>query len=173
MKAPWLLVVGLMLGGCATLPYIRPDALADLKNAKGDVVGTAALWEDAGGVRFFADVQGISPGKHGIHLHAVGKCDPPDFTTAGAHFNPEGKRHGLGNPEGPHAGDLPNLDVGANGAGQLHYLARRVTLGAGPASLFDADGTAVVIHAAPDDEVTDPTGNSGGRVACGVLRKAS
>lgn len=172
MKRPWLLVVGLILGGCATLPYVRPDAMADLKNAKGEVVGMAALWADEGGVRFFADVRGISPGKHGIHLHAVGKCEPPEFTTAGAHFNPEGKKHGLRNPEGPHAGDLPNLDVAPDGTGQLHYVARRVTLGAGAASLFDADGTAVVVHANADDEFTDPTGNSGGRVACGVIGKA-
>lgn len=173
MKKAWLVVVGLILGGCATYPYLKPDAMADLRNAKGDVVGIAALWEEEAGVRFFADVRGISSGKHGVHLHAVGKCDPPDFTTAGAHFNPEGKKHGLMNPEGPHAGDLPNLNVAPDGTGQLHYVARRVTLGAGPASLFGADGTAVVIHAGADDEITDPTGNSGGRVACGIIRKAS
>ena len=103
----------------------------------------------------------------------MGKCEPPEFTTAGSHFNPEGKKHGLSNPEGPHAGDLPNLDVAADGTGQVHYLATKVTLNPGPASLFDADGTAVVVHANADDHFTDPTGNSGGRIACGVIQKAS
>ncbi|MBI2114289.1 MAG: superoxide dismutase family protein [candidate division NC10 bacterium] len=172
MKRLWIVLVGVLFAGCATLPYARPQATADLKNAKGDVVGTAALWEDEGGVRVFAEVRGLPPGRHGIHLHAVGKCDPPEFATAGAHFNPEGKKHGLANPQGPHAGDLPNLDVAADGTGQVHYLARRVTLAPGPASLLDADGTAVVVHAGADDHVTDPTGNSGGRIACGVIQKA-
>jgi Cu-Zn family superoxide dismutase len=118
-------------------------------------------------------VKGLPSGKHGFHLHAVGKCDPPEFTTAGAHFNPGRKRHGLKSAQGPHAGDLPNLEVGADGSGKLEYVTKLVTLGSGPASLFDADGTALVIHANPDDDVTDPTGNSGGRIACGTLRKAS
>ena len=173
MKRPWMVLVGVLLAGCATLPYASPQATAELKNAKGDVVGIAALWQVPRGVRFFADVRGVPPGRHGIHLHAVGKCDPPEFTTAGGHFNPEGKKHGLSSPEGPHAGDLPNLDVAADGTGQVHYLATKVTLSPGPASLFDTDGTAVVVHASPDDHVTDPTGNSGGRIACGVIQKAS
>lgn len=172
MKRLGLLLAGFLLSGCATSPWFTPQATADLKNAKGERVGTAAFWESRRGLRFFADVRGIAPGKHGIHLHAVGKCDPPEFTTAGAHFNPHGKKHGLSSPEGPHAGDLPNLDVARDGTGQLHYIVPRVTLAEGLASLFDADGTAVVIHANPDDEFTDPTGNSGGRVACGVLTKA-
>ncbi|HSC72104.1 MAG TPA: superoxide dismutase family protein [Candidatus Methylomirabilis sp.] len=173
MRRLGIFVAGMMLAGCATTPFQNPQATAELKNAKGEVVGIATLWEDEGGVRFYADVRNLPAGKHGLHLHAVGKCDPPEFTTAGGHFNPEGKKHGLANPEGPHAGDLPSLDVTANGTGQLHYLVRRVTLGTGPASLLDADGTAVVIHANPDDNITDPTGNSGGRIACGVIGKVS
>ncbi len=171
MKRLGILLLGLLIGGCATMPYSRPDATARLKNSKGDPVGVAALWEDEGGVRFFADVRGIPPGQHGIHLHAVGKCEAPDFTSAGGHFNPTGKKHGLANPDGPHAGDLPNITVGADGTGQLNYLVPGVTLGSGAGSLFDAGGTAVVIHAGPDDYTTDPAGNSGARIACGVIQK--
>ena len=162
-----------MLSGCAMLPYTRPQAIADLKNAKGEAVGVAEIFEDEGGVRFFADVRGLPPGKHGIHIHAVGKCEPPEFTSAGAHFNPMGKKHGLLNPEGPHAGDLPNLDVLADGTGQVHYVRTGATLGTGANSLLEGNGTSVVIHANADDYSTDPTGNSGGRIACGVIKKAS
>ena len=172
MKRLGILILGLLVGGCATLPYTRPDATAQLKNAQGTMVGVAALSEDEGGVRFFADVRGLPPGQHGIHLHTAGKCEPPDFTSAGSHFNSAAKKHGLINPDGPHAGDLPNITVGADGTGQLNYLVRGVTLGSGAASLFDAPGTAVVIHAGPDDYRTDPAGNSGARIACGVIQKA-
>lgn len=168
-----LFVTGLMLAGCATMPVASPQATAELKNTRGETVGTASLWEDASGVRIVAQVREFSPGRHGFHIHAVGKCDPPDFTTAGGHYNPEGKKHGLKSPAGPHAGDLPNLDVGTDRMGRLEYVTRLVTLGPGPASLFDPDGSALVIHANPDDEATDPTGNSGGRIACGVITKSS
>ena len=161
----------LMLTGCATMPTGSPQATAELKNAKGETVGTASLWEAASGVRIAAQVRDMSPGRHGIHIHAVGKCDPPEFTTAGGHYNPEGKKHGLKSPTGSHAGDLPNLEVASDRTGRLEYVTMRVTLGPGPTSLFDADGSALVIHAGPDDFETDPTGNSGGRVACGVITK--
>ncbi len=173
MRRLGILAVGVILGGCATLPYTTPQATAELKNAKGEAVGTVAILEDEGGVRFFADTQGLPAGKHGIHIHAVGKCDPPEFTSAGAHFNPTGKKHGISNPQGPHAGDMPNLDVGADGRGQLHYVLREATLGSGPTSILGGEGTAVIIHANADDYFTDPTGNSGGRIACGVIKKAS
>lgn len=173
MKRLSLFVAGLMLSGCATMPAGSPQATADLKDARGEAVGTASLWEDAGGVRVAAQVRGIPAGRHGIHIHAVGKCDPPEFTTASGHFNPEGKKHGAKSPAGPHAGDLPNLEVGGDGTGRLEHMTKLVTLGTGPTSLFDADGSAVVIHAAPDDETTDPTGNSGGRIACGVITRAA
>ncbi len=173
MKGLSVFVAGLLLTGCATIRPGGPQATAELKNAKGEGVGTARFWEDAGGVRITTQVKGISPGKHGTHLHAVGKCDPPDFTTAGPHFNPGGKKHGLKNPAGPHAGDLPNLEVAADGSGRFEYVTKTVTLGPGPTSLFDADGSALVVHANPDDDVTDPTGNSGGRIACGVITKVA
>ncbi|MBI4240824.1 MAG: superoxide dismutase family protein [Candidatus Rokubacteria bacterium] len=172
MKVLWAIAVAVMVGACATLQYGTPQATVELKNAKGDAVGTASFWEDASGVRIIAQVRGIPAGKHGIHIHAVGKCDPPDFMTAGGHFNPGGKKHGLKNPAGPHAGDLPNLEVAADGTGRLEYVTRLVTLASGPTSLFDADGSALVVHASPDDDVTDPTGNSGGRIACGIVSKA-
>ena len=173
MKRLSLFVAGLMLTGCATMPAGSPQATAELKNARGEGVGTASLWEDANGVRLAAQVRGIPAGRHGIHIHAVGKCDPPDFTTAGGHYNPGGKNHGLKSPAGPHAGDLPNLEVGTDRTRRLEYVTKLVTLGPGPTSLFDADGSALVIHANPDDETTDPTGNSGGRIACGVIVRAS
>jgi Cu/Zn superoxide dismutase len=119
------------------------------------------------------DANVVKQGQHGIHFHAVGKCDGPDFMTAGAHFNPTSKQHGAKSPQGPHLGDLPNLPIDASTAAQSGYAAtlttKMVTLSAGPASIFDADGTALVIHANPDDEMTDPSGNSGGRIACAVL----
>jgi Cu-Zn family superoxide dismutase len=173
MKAFPIVAFVLFLAGCASMQTGSPRATAELKNAKGDVIGTANLWEDASGVRVVTQVRGLSPGRHGFHIHAVGKCDPPEFTTAGGHFNPGGKKHGLKNPAGPHAGDLPNLEVGADGTGRQEQVTKLVTLGSGPTSLFDADGSALVVHANPDDDVTDPTGNSGGRVACGVVRRAS
>lgn len=173
MKALGGLLVGLILSGCATMQYGSPQATAELKNAKGDAVGTANFWEDADGVRIAIQVQGISAGKHGIHLHAVGKCDPPHFTTAGGHFNPGGKKHGLNTSDGPHAGDLLNLEVAGDRTGRLQYVTKLVTLGAGPNSLSGANGSALVVHANPDDEITDPTGNAGSRIACGVITKVT
>ncbi len=146
-------------------------ASGTLVDGTGRAIGNVQLEQRGGGVTVSVTLQGadvVKPGEHGIHLHAVGKCDGPDFTTAGGHFNPTGKKHGARNPEGPHAGDLPNLVAGAQGT-TYQATATGVTFSPGPASLFDADGTALVIHANPDDHVTDPAGNSGPRVACAVL----
>ncbi|MBI1734747.1 MAG: superoxide dismutase family protein [Candidatus Rokubacteria bacterium] len=168
------LAVAIALAGCAgiTQPDATPvNATAELKNAQGRTVGTATLAHVTNGVRVIVDARGLPPGPKGVHLHAVGKCDPPDFTSAGPHFNPDGKKHGLQSAEGPHAGDLPNITIGADGTGRLESMNERITLGSGATSLFDADGAAVVIHAAADDFRTDPTGNSGARLACGVVRK--
>ncbi len=137
---------------------------AELKDAQGKVVATATLGEIAGGVKLALKANGLKPGDHGFHIHAVGKCEPTAFTSAGGHFNPQNKKHGRLNPEGAHAGDLPNLKVGADGTGSIDVTVAGVTL-------KDIVGVALVIHADPDDEKTDPTGNSGGRVACGVIAK--
>jgi Cu-Zn family superoxide dismutase len=149
-----------------------PSARAVLKNADGAEIGTATFRPAKGGVRVQVVVSGgIPAGKHAIHIHAAGKCDAPDFAGAGGHFNPAGKKHGLHNPEGAHAGDLPNLVVSKVGKARAIFTARGATLGEGPGSLFSAEGTALVIHAGPDDEKTDPAGNSGIRIACGVIEK--
>ena len=149
----------------------QPSAKATLKNAEGADVGAARFASTKGGVRVQIQVANLPPGKHGIHVHAVGKCEPPDFKSAGGHFNPLGKQHGLHNPEGAHVGDLPNLSVGKNGKARATFTVRGATLGTGEGSLFGPDGTALVIHADPDDEKTDPAGNSGARIACGIIEK--
>jgi Cu-Zn family superoxide dismutase len=137
-----------------------------LISSTGQSLGTVRAWQTAGGVSFRISATGLPHGLHGVHVHAVGRCDPPDFKTAGAHWNPAGKQHGMNNPAGPHAGDLPNVEVAANGV-----LNATVTLaGASMAGLLDADGAALVIHATADDYTTDPSGNSGARIACAVLQ---
>lgn len=146
-------------------------AKADLANSQGAHVGTATLKETAQGVRVALDVANLPPGVHGFHLHAVGKCEAPDFKSAGGHFNPEGKLHGLENPAGHHAGDLQNLTVGAQGKAKVKVVVPGVTLREGANSLFHPEGTAIVIHASPDDMKTDPAGNAGARIACGVITK--
>jgi Cu-Zn family superoxide dismutase len=116
------------------------------------------------------DVQNLGPGEHAFHVHQVAKCEPP-FATAGPHFNPEARKHGLQNPDGAHAGDMNNITVGADGTGKVTVVNKQVTLGAGANSLFTNGGTALVIHAKPDDMKTDPAGNAGDRIACGVIAK--
>jgi Cu-Zn family superoxide dismutase len=145
-------------------------ASARLVGPDGTPVGWAMFTEDAAG-RLHVNVQvdGMTPGRHGIHLHAVGSCVGPTFASAGGHHNPLGAAHGLDSPDGAHAGDLPNLEVNVVGRGRLQATSDRATLTPGPTSLVDADGAAIVIHAAEDDQVTNPTGNSGARVACGVI----
>lgn len=158
-----------------TLPLVvaaaGPSGKAVLKNAEGKEVGTATFTPAAGGVEVQVRVAHLPPGTHGIHIHAVAKCEPPEFKSAGGHFNPAGKKHGLHNPEGAHAGDMPNLTVGRSGEAKATITAKGATLGEGDGSLFGPDGTALVIHADPDDEKTDPAGNSGARIACGVIEK--
>jgi superoxide dismutase, Cu-Zn family len=146
-------------------------AHADLVDPAGNSVGTASLTETPSGVRITATLKGLPHGTHAMHIHTVGKCDPPSFTTAGGHFNPDGKQHGMRNPMGPHAGDLPNFDVASDGTATISALAAHVTLGQGPNSLFHDGGTSLVIHASADDYATDPSGNSGARIACGVIEK--
>ena len=125
-----------------------------------------------GGVRILIDLTGVAPGTKAVHILEVGRCDPPSFESAGAHFNPTKAQHGTANPRGPHAGDLPNVTVEATGRGHLELTATRVTLEKGSTSLFGADGSALVVHESADDLRTDPAGNSGARIACGVILRA-
>ena len=142
---------------------------ADIKNAEGKTIGTASLRGTKDGVLLTINVNGLPEGLHAVHVHSVGKCEGPAFTSAGPHFNPMNKQHGLENAAGPHAGDLPDMYVEKNGAGRYEVLLDGITLGSGETSIFDADGSAIVIHVTADDNVTDPTGNSGDRIACGVI----
>jgi len=142
-----------------------------LVNASGQTIGSVRAWQTSGGVAFRISASGLPHGLHGIHVHSVGRCDPPDFTSAGSHWNPAGKKHGMNNPAGPHAGDLPNVEVAANGVlGTTVTLPGASLTATGPGALLDADGAALVIHASADDYVTDPSGNSGTRIACAVIQ---
>ena len=146
-------------------------AAAELIDIQGKTVGYATLVEGPDGVEIAVQVHDMPQGLHGFHIHAVGKCETPDFKSAGGHFNPFGKKHGLKNPEGSHAGDMPNLLVGPDGTASEVVLAPQESLGPGKNSLFGPDGTALVIHAGTDDQMTDPAGDAGARIACGVIKR--
>lgn len=165
------LALAAVLSTVPLLALATPGAKAELKDAAGADVGAATFEAAPQGVKVTVSVHGLKPGPHGFHVHAAGACAAPDFKTAGGHFNPGGKKHGLENPEGHHGGDLPNLVVAADGTGHATAVLHGVTLGDGTDSLFHPGGTAVVIHADADDGKTDPAGNSGARIACGVVAR--
>ncbi|MEA2766332.1 MAG: superoxide dismutase, Cu-Zn family [Gemmatimonadaceae bacterium] len=165
-----------LLAGCASASRMGnavSRASAIMYDINGTPIGTADLWQDPSGlVNVEIASLALPAGTHGIHFHEVGKCEggATAFSTAGAHYNPLGKQHGLSNPAGPHAGDAPNVVIPASGVGRVAFTSDRVTLTSGTISLFDADGSSIVVHANPDDQVSQPSGNSGARIACGVVR---
>ena len=148
---------------------VSPAASARLLAADGSPRGEARVTEAADGLHVLVKAQGLTPGAHAVHIHTTGACTPPDFASAGGHWNPTGHQHGKDNPAGMHMGDMPNLLAGADGSGEMEYVIAGGALRSGATPLLDADGAAVVIHAQADDNRTDPAGNAGGRIACGVL----
>ena len=163
----------LTLSFCAAIAAAQenPVVKIDLINAKGRPAGTATLTQTPAGVLINLNVTGLSAGPHGFHIHAAGRCDPPDFKSAGGHFNPAGKQHGFMSPKGYHAGDMANLVAGKDGAAHAEVLVEGVKLSDGDTALLRPGGAAIVIHAGPDDYKSDPAGASGARVVCGVIAR--
>lgn len=171
MKSITLAVV--ILVGCIVHPPSAVSAtmaIADLYGPSGEHVGIATFAEGHDGVRIAVNLHNMPVGTHALHIHAVGSCEKPDFKSARGHFNPFGRKHGLKSADGPHAGDLLNITIGADGTGAAIVTATLATLGPGKNSLFQPGGTAIMIHQGPDDYVSDPAGDAGPRIACGVVR---
>jgi Cu-Zn family superoxide dismutase len=167
------MIVGFVVACVAagvTLVAQQNQFKVELKDQQGASIGTATLSPAKGGVSIALDLKNLAPGDHAFHIHQVAKCEPP-FATAGPHFNPGTKKHGLENPDGSHAGDMRNITIAADGTVKVAVVNTQVTLGDGPTSVFANGGTSLVIHAKPDDMKTDPAGNAGERIACGVIVK--
>jgi superoxide dismutase, Cu-Zn family len=171
-------LVCMLLSACGVKEVSVQPAAADsttikttIINAKGNKIGTAVLSPVAEGVKIHVEAAKLPPGLHGIHFHEVGLCEKPDFVTAGMHLNPLNRQHGFENPQGYHAGDLPNIQIGADGKVNVDLISNTVTLEKGkPNSLTKDKGVSLIIHEKSDDYMTDPTGNSGARIACGVIK---
>ncbi len=156
-------------GAMAGNEIAGPAPSFNFAGADGATLGSVSVSEDARGTRIAVNARGMPAGLHGIHLHEKGLCDGPKFESAGAHWNPGAKKHGRDNPQGAHLGDLANLEVGANGAASANFTVAGAMMASGSMMLADADGTALVVHAKPDDYKTDPSGDSGDRIACAVV----
>lgn len=174
MRSITLLPLALLAAGCSSARHEEPApqttaARAEMRDLSGRSVGEVTLRQLPNGVLVVGQLSGMPPGVHGIHLHAVGKCEPP-FETAGGHFNVGDMQHGFQNVRGPHQGDLPNIFIPESGTLRFENVSSRLSLG-GSNGLLDADGAAVVVHAYADDYQTDPSGNSGSRIACGVISR--
>lgn len=178
MRRLWfstLLLTAACSGGRGNSPEPTPAAAnitarAEMRDREGRALGIMTLQQTPLGVLISGDLTGLPSGVHAIHLHDVGRCEAP-FTSAGGHFNPTQRAHGFRSQAGYHAGDLPNFQAPSTGAVRVDHYSRDVTLGTGPTSLLDVDGSSIVVHASPDDYTSDPAGNSGDRIACGVIRR--